>query len=102
MPRRPPAASQVRYRCVVFDRGGRLSYDPAALREDDGTGTAPVVSLDVDPGDAVLPVDHPDGGVYGRIVVCGDTVEEVETQLAAVRADLALRLEPSDEQEIPR
>jgi S-sulfo-L-cysteine synthase (3-phospho-L-serine-dependent) len=99
VPRRRPAATQVRYRCVVFDQAGRLSYDPAALREDDGTGTAPVVSLDVEPGDLVLPVDHPDGGVYGRIVAWGDTAEDVESQLRTVRAELALRIEPAEDQE---
>lgn len=102
VPRRPAAATQVRYRCVVFDRAGRLSYDPAALRDDDGSGTAPVVSLDVDPGDLVLPVDHPDGGVYGRIVVYGNSPDEVEAQLRTVRDDLALRIEPADGQETSR
>lgn len=95
VPRRPPTASHVRYRCVVFDRAGTVTYDPAALREDTD-GTAPVVSMDVDPGDSVLPVDHPDGGVYGRIVVVGDSAADVDAQLAAVRAELGLRIEPAE------
>lgn len=102
--RRPPAATHVHYRCVVFDRAGTVHYDPTALRDEStGLDPAPVVTLDVDPGDLVLPVDHPDGGVYGRIVVFGDSAEDVQAQLESVRAALDLRIEPAEpaEREVP-
>ncbi|GIH72216.1 ATP-grasp domain-containing protein [Sphaerimonospora thailandensis] len=76
--RRSPVAGHVMYRCVAFDTAGTVDYDPGALAMA-GDGPACLsVSMDVEPGERVLPVDHVDGGVYGRVVVYADTAESLE------------------------
>ena len=46
-----------------------------------GSPVLPVVEVDIPVGDPVLAVDHPDGGVYGRMVAYGDrSPVEIEDQ----------------------
>ncbi|MEU4408113.1 ATP-grasp domain-containing protein [Streptosporangium sp. NPDC023963] len=76
--RRAPTARYARYRCVTFEASGRVAYDPRALTDARQQAPSPVVSMDVDPGEAVLALDHPDGGTYGRVVVYADTEARLE------------------------
>ncbi|MFN2494369.1 MAG: acetyl-CoA carboxylase biotin carboxylase subunit family protein [Pseudonocardiaceae bacterium] len=89
-----PAATHARYRCVVFDRAGLVDYDPTALSapasDDDPSG--PLVSMDVSPGDMVLPLGHPDGGVYGRTVVFGQDPGELDEQCRRIDDQLGVRV----------
>jgi S-sulfo-L-cysteine synthase (3-phospho-L-serine-dependent) len=98
-------ASHVVYRCIVFDRPGYLSYEVAALSNSprgdpprgdpsraDGDSLTPIVEVDADPGDLVLAVDHPDGGVYGRVVLFGDADADLATQYRAVMDRLRPRI----------
>ncbi|WP_433381265.1 ATP-grasp domain-containing protein [Streptosporangium sp. CA-115845] len=71
--RRAPVARYARYRCVTFDASGTVGYDPRALTDAEDAAPSPVVSMDVEPGERVLALEHPDGGVYGRVVVYADT-----------------------------
>ncbi|MER6636158.1 ATP-grasp domain-containing protein [Streptomyces microflavus] len=85
--RRPPTASHVLYRCVGFDRPGRIDYDVRGLG-------SPGVWLDVEPGDSVRSVDDPEGGSCGRIVVYGDDPAELESAYHSLFHSLRLRVEP--------
>ncbi|MET8155518.1 ATP-grasp domain-containing protein [Sphaerisporangium sp. NPDC005289] len=87
--RRSPVARYVMYRCLTFDQAGAVEYDPRALAEV-GEAPAPVVSMDVEPGQTVFPVDHAEGGVYGRVVVYADD----ETRLVPAYQDAVGRLRP--------
>ncbi|HET7013902.1 MAG TPA: ATP-grasp domain-containing protein [Streptosporangiaceae bacterium] len=88
-------ASHVLYQCIVFDRPGYLSYEVGALsdsRPADGDSLTPIVEIDADPGDLVLAVDHPDGGVYGRVVLFGDASADLPSQYDAVMDRLRPRI----------
>lgn len=93
--RSAPMATHARYRCVVFDRAGIVDYNAAVLSarysDDDPSGS--LISMDVNPGDMVLPLGHPDGGVYGRIVVFGHDVSELDEQCQRIEATLRLRVD---------
>ncbi|HET9893339.1 MAG TPA: ATP-grasp domain-containing protein [Streptosporangiaceae bacterium] len=102
--RSAPCASHVLYRCVVFDRPGYLSYEAGALSEQQGAGgdpLAPIVEVDASPGDLVLAVDHPDGGVYGRVVLFGDSDADLAAQYRAVMARLRLEIRQARPSPIP-
>ncbi len=90
--RTAPLASRFRYRCIVFDRQGYLGYDPAALAGPQPGGLTPIVEVDAEPGDLVLAVDHPDGGVYGRIVVFGNDADDLGASFADVLGKLKISL----------
>jgi len=91
--RRAPQASHVLYRCVVFGQPGYLSYDVDALRFFPGAKALdPIVEIDADPGDLVFAVDHPDGGVYGRVVLFGDSDADLAAQYRAVTDELQVRV----------
>lgn len=95
--RSAPRASHARYRCVVFPHAGVVHYDVSALEDLPPAPPgvpAPIVSIDVEPGDVVLPVEHPDGGVYGRVVVFGATEAELDAQYDAILGRLAIRVRP--------
>lgn len=81
-------ARQVLYRCLVFETSGYLDYDTSALTE----SPSAVVEVDVDPGDAVYSVEHPDGGVYGRIVLFGSDGADLHAQYRDIRERLAVRV----------
>jgi biotin carboxylase len=85
--RAAPTATHVLYRCVTFDRPGRVWYDAPGP---DSTS----VMLDVDPGDSVRSVDDPEGGSYGRVVVYGDDPAELESRYRSLFESLRLRVEP--------
>jgi len=94
--RREPAADYIRYRCVVFDRTGFVDFDEAVLAEFediDDLAVGPVLALDVDRGDLVLPVEHPDGGAYGRLVVAGGHPAEVDRRYRDILDRLRLRID---------
>ncbi|GIH72218.1 ATP-grasp domain-containing protein [Sphaerimonospora thailandensis] len=92
-----PRATHALYRSVVFDEPGFLTYrtdvDISALSR----SPAPIVEVEVAPGEPVLPMDHPEGGVYGRIVVFGHSTTEVADGVRAVREALDLRVMPADD-----
>lgn len=88
--RRTASATRVLYRCVTFDRPGRAWYDLDGI-------DAPAVTLDVDPGDSVRSVDDPEGGSYGRIVVYGDDLAELESRYRAIFESLGPRVEPDNQ-----
>ncbi|MBK0372951.1 ATP-grasp domain-containing protein [Streptomyces sp. RB110-1] len=92
-PRDPKAAFGL-YRSIVFDSGGRIDYDERAAGALRGleSPVPPFVEFDVKPGDAVLPVEHPKGGAFGRIVLAGESPEQLERDYAKVREQLAIRV----------
>lgn len=92
-----PAAAQAAcglYRSVVFDTAGTIAYDEQALTDLGGLESTypPFVELDVKPGEAVLPVDHPRGGAFGRIVLAGDSHEQLERDYRTLLERLDIRL----------
>jgi biotin carboxylase len=90
--RHEPQASCALYRSIVFEQAGRLSYETEPAWDDLESAILPIVELDVPPGEPVLPFDHPDGGVYGRILLMGDDRAALERDLVRVRARLALEV----------
>ncbi|MFD9701521.1 acetyl-CoA carboxylase biotin carboxylase subunit family protein [Lentzea sp. NPDC059081] len=91
---REPFASRAKYRSVVFDQAGTLLYRvPSSVP----ATVPPIVEIEVPSGDTVHPVDHPEGGVYGRIVVFGDTAEELNSIESAVRTELDIQVIQVDE-----
>ncbi|MBW3356950.1 acetyl-CoA carboxylase biotin carboxylase subunit family protein [Streptomyces microflavus] len=86
------------YRSIVFEEAGRIDYDAAAIGSLGGLESShpPFVEFDVAPGESVLPVGHPRGGAFGRIVLAGESPEQLERDLARVTEQLAVRL--ADEQ----
>ncbi|MFF2539488.1 ATP-grasp domain-containing protein [Streptomyces cyaneofuscatus] len=86
-----PTVPFARYTSIVFDRPGTLLYDPFTP---DGAGGAidPVVELEIAPGETVRPKEHPQGGVYGRIVVYGESGDELDRAEQRVRRALDLQV----------
>ncbi|MEU5364014.1 ATP-grasp domain-containing protein [Streptomyces sp. NPDC005925] len=87
-----PAGATVpyaRYSSIVFDTSGTLLYDEVAPEPGPHS---PIVEIEVDPGETVRPKDHPDGGVYGRIVVYGETAEDLDRAERRVREALSLQV----------
>jgi hypothetical protein len=84
-----PVASHARYRSLVFDEPGTVLYRRASLDE-------AIIEVEVAPGEPVQPVDHPAGGVYGRIVVFGDSVTALDSAEQQARDALALEVAPAD------
>lgn len=89
------------YRCLVFEQAGHLYYNPDAEDEVPGLETTvpPVIELDVEPGEVVLPINHPRGGVFGRIMIRGASPAALERDYARIIAALDLRLEPLSDAE---
>ena len=91
-----PTVRQAWYRCLTFDQAGRLYYRAEAETEPvpglHGP-RQPVVELDVAPGEFVLPINHPRGGVFGRIILFGDSDEQLAHDFERVLGALSLRLE---------
>ncbi|MET8495912.1 ATP-grasp domain-containing protein [Streptomyces microflavus] len=82
------------YRSIVFEEAGRIDYDASAAGSFQGLESPhpPFVEFDVAPGESVLPVGHPRGGAFGRIVLAGQSPEELARDLERVTAQLAVRL----------
>lgn len=82
------------YRSIVFDTAGRIDYNAQAVTALTGleSPVAPFVEFDVRPGEAVLDIGHPRGGAFGRIVLAGDSPDQLERDLAKVLDQLAIRL----------
>ncbi|MBK0372954.1 ATP-grasp domain-containing protein [Streptomyces sp. RB110-1] len=78
-----------RYASIVFDTSGTLLYDEI---EPEPGPRAPVVEVEIEPGETVRPKEHPQGGVYGRIVVYGSSSEELEREEQRVRKALSLQV----------
>ncbi|MFN2494368.1 MAG: acetyl-CoA carboxylase biotin carboxylase subunit family protein [Pseudonocardiaceae bacterium] len=95
----PVRASVGWYRGITFDTAGSLSYRPEAQHAVPGleSRVAPLIDIDVRPGEQVLPRNHPRGGVFGRIVLCGQDEAQLERDYQRVLAALELRLEPVPE-----
>lgn len=83
-------SSHARYTSIVFEEAGTLLYTPTADLD-------AIVELEVPSGEAVEPVDHPEGGVYGRIVVFGESPAELGDAERRIRDSLALQVIPSDD-----
>lgn len=82
-----------RYSSIVFDRAGTLLYD--AYTPEPGP-FSPLVEVEVEPGETVRPKEDPGGGVYGRIVVYGETPEDLDRAESRVRAALSLHVLSGD------
>ncbi len=82
--RHQPRAAYASYRSIVVTEPGALLYRTRPDLNRLSSAVPPIVELDVRPGEPVLPADHPDGGVYGRTVVFGDSAEVVEHDLAVI------------------
>ncbi|MEV7280853.1 ATP-grasp domain-containing protein [Streptomyces sp. NPDC093111] len=91
LPRPAPAATVAfaRYASIVFDTSGTLLYDEVAPEPG---AFGPLVEVEVEPGETVRPKEHPNGGVYGRIVVYGDTADELDRAERGVRDALSLQV----------
>ncbi|WP_433381268.1 ATP-grasp domain-containing protein [Streptosporangium sp. CA-115845] len=96
-----PQAAVGMYHSIVFEKEGRLWYREEALRAIEGleSPVAPVIELDVSPGEAVLAINHPRGGTFGRIVVAGNSREEVTRDHERIMKQLDLRVEPLENAE---
>ncbi len=92
-----PRATHALYSSVVFDEPGFVTYrtgiDVSGFR---GT-PPPIVEIEVSPGEPVLPMDHPEGGVYGRIVVFGHSSGEVADGVHRIREALGLQVNRLDD-----
>lgn len=84
-----PVAGHARYRSLVFDEPGTVVYRRTSLAD-------AIIEVEVSPGEPVQPVDHPAGGVYGRIVVFGDSVAALDSAEQRARDALGLAVVPSD------
>ncbi|GAA3828562.1 hypothetical protein GCM10022226_56740 [Sphaerisporangium flaviroseum] len=93
--RRAPTARYARYRCMTTDVAGTVDYEPVTPHGAKGELPPPTVAMDVEPGDEVLPLDHPGGGVYGRIVVYTESAAELEPAYRSVLDVLRPRVHPS-------
>jgi biotin carboxylase len=89
--RAEPKAGYASYRSIVTDRPGTLLYNSRLDLDALSSPIPPIIEVDIPSGDPVLPVDHPGGGVYGRIVAFGDSPTQVASDLRVVND--ALRLE---------
>ncbi|MCX5316129.1 acetyl-CoA carboxylase biotin carboxylase subunit family protein [Streptomyces sp. NBC_00154] len=78
-----------RYSSITFDTAGTVLYNEWAPVPGP---KAPIVEIEVAPGEPVLPKDHPEGGVYGRIVVFGDSPEELDRAERSIRETLSLQV----------
>ncbi|MEU6977654.1 ATP-grasp domain-containing protein [Streptomyces sp. NPDC046371] len=78
-----------RYASIVFDTSGTLLYDDV---EREPGPFAPLVEVEIEPGETVLPKDHANGGVYGRILVYGESAEELDAAERRVREALSLQV----------
>jgi hypothetical protein len=84
-------ADYASYRSIVTDRPGTLLYNSRLDLDTLSSPIPPIIEVDIPSGDPVLPVDHPGGGVYGRIVAFGDSPAQVASDLRVIND--ALRLE---------
>jgi predicted ATP-grasp superfamily ATP-dependent carboligase len=95
----PVLAKVGRYQGIVFEAAGVVTYRPGV--EDDlpplESGVPPVIDLDVAPGEEVLPLNHPRGGVFGRLIVCGDDEEQVGRDIDQLMSALGIRLDQHSE-----
>ncbi|TMD12829.1 MAG: ATP-grasp domain-containing protein [Chloroflexi bacterium] len=95
--RTAPVASCALYRCVTFSESGVVSYRPEVEQNElpplEGP-LPPLVEMDVSPGDLVLPLDDPEGGVYGRVLVFGNDRAQTERDHQAILEALQLRVDP--------
>jgi biotin carboxylase len=89
-----PQARVARYRSIVFDAAGTLTYAPLPSLDCLESRIPPIVELDVQLGDPVLPVDHPDGGVYGRMLVFGEDAEMVARDYQRIEQALHMHVTP--------
>ncbi|ATY94228.1 acetyl-CoA carboxylase biotin carboxylase subunit family protein [Streptomyces bacillaris] len=85
-----PTVPFARYTSIVFDAPGTLLYD-AFVPDGEGPGS-PVVELEVAPGETVRPKEDPRGGVYGRIVVYGESLDGLDRAEQRVRQALDLQV----------
>lgn len=95
VPDRPRAAAGL-YRSIVFTEAGRLRYREDALDAIEGLESPlpPFIEVDVRSGEAVLPINHPRGGAFGRIVLAGRSADELDRDYQRILTQLDLRVEP--------
>ncbi|HET7013900.1 MAG TPA: ATP-grasp domain-containing protein [Streptosporangiaceae bacterium] len=97
--RTQPSAGYAAYRSIVTDQPGTLLYNSRLELDALTSPIPPIIEVDVPSGDPVLPVDHPGGGVYGRILVFGDSPAQVASDLRVINDALTLEvvaLQPID------
>ncbi|MEV6603131.1 ATP-grasp domain-containing protein [Kutzneria sp. NPDC051319] len=90
-------ASHARYSSIVFEGAGTLHYreiEPAAPH---GRFAGPIVEVEIASGEPVNRLDHPEGGVYGRVVVFGESPEQLAAEESRIHDALDLRVVPVDE-----
>lgn len=90
--RAEPTAGYAAYRSIVTDRPGTLLYNSRLELDALTSPIPPIIEVDVPSGDPVLPVDHPGGGVYGRIVVFGDSAGQLARELQVINDALSLEV----------
>ncbi|HWO67800.1 MAG TPA: ATP-grasp domain-containing protein [Umezawaea sp.] len=90
-----PLAVAGLYRSIVFSEAGRVRYRDDLLGSIEGleSPVPPFIEFDVRPGDAVLPINHPRGGAFGRVVLAGRSADELDRDYQRIITQLDLRVE---------
>ncbi|MFD4691578.1 acetyl-CoA carboxylase biotin carboxylase subunit family protein [Streptomyces sp. NPDC058463] len=88
-----PTVPYARYASIVFDEAGTVLYDDYVPTPGP---FGPIVEVEIAPGETVQPKEHANGGVYGRIVVYGETAEELDRTHRSVRDALNLQVVLTD------
>lgn len=84
-------ANRVRSRSIGFAEDGVLHYDAEEVAYPSEEGV--LARIDVNPGEVVYAFDHPEGGIYGRVLVGGQDEAEVERKMNTVWGRLELDLQ---------
>ena len=81
------------YHCITAERESIIDYgkDPIEL---DRVRFVPTVEIDVAPGSAVYPVNHPDGQVLGRILAFGTSPSDAWEVIRCVKRAMHLTFQP--------
>lgn len=73
---------------IGFSKSGTVSYIPDAVSWRRNV----LIRMDVLPGEKVYALTHPEGGIYGRILVAGKDGDEVDEKVREIRDALALEV----------
>jgi len=81
------------YECITVEAPSRLYFNRNDIHVQDVVAR-PLVELDINSGDAVLPVGYPGGRIAGRIVAFGESISSTEKTIEEIKVGLRLYAEP--------